>query len=217
MAKRGIKKRDFEKLDDLTVSRVVSLLEDEKPITKKAACEILNISYNTSRLNRIIEEYKENILYREKRRQANKGKPFADSEIEEIVLSYLKGESIAQISRNLFRPTYMIKSLLNKYNVPQSSKKANYHKPEMIPEEAVSETFKIDEYVWAARYNCIAQVTSEFPYKDRKAYAIWVFGKYNQFGVQPAEELGKLGILKHFKLRDDEFNTTKQNYDYRIH
>ncbi len=216
MAKRGIKKRDYEKLDDLTINRVVSLLEDEKPITKKAACEILNISYNTTRLNRIIEEYKEKLAYAAKRRKANRGKSFSELESKEAVLSYLKGESIAQISKNLFRPTYTIKKLLQDLNVPERSKNSSYFKPELIPEEAVSIMFEINEYVWAARYNCIAQIISSFPYKDSLAYSIWVYGKYNQFGTQPYWELGKLDILKQFKLRDDEFQTTEQTYSYRI-
>ena len=56
MAKRGVKKQDHERLDDATIGRVVSLLGAEKPITKKAACETLNISYNTARLKKIIDE-----------------------------------------------------------------------------------------------------------------------------------------------------------------
>ena len=35
-----------EKLDKTTMLRIINLLEQDKPITKKAACEILNISYN---------------------------------------------------------------------------------------------------------------------------------------------------------------------------
>ena len=77
MARRGVKKKEHERLDDTTVGRVVSLLEQDSPITKKAACEILNISYNTTRLNRIIEEYKERIEFNKKRRAALRGKPSA--------------------------------------------------------------------------------------------------------------------------------------------
>ncbi len=58
-AKRTVKAKDHEKLDDATIERVMALLNDEKPITKKAACEILNISYNTTRLGAIIDGYLE--------------------------------------------------------------------------------------------------------------------------------------------------------------
>ena len=53
------KKKDYEKLTDANIKHVIELLEAEKPITKKEACGILNISYNTTRLNNIIQEYKE--------------------------------------------------------------------------------------------------------------------------------------------------------------
>ena len=45
-----IKKKSYEKLDDINIKRVIDALESEIPITKKDACEILNISYNTTRL-----------------------------------------------------------------------------------------------------------------------------------------------------------------------
>ena len=67
MPRRGIKKQEHERLDDATLSRVVSLLEQDKPITKKVACEMLNISYNTTRLNRIIQEYKDRLEFTKRR------------------------------------------------------------------------------------------------------------------------------------------------------
>src|SRR5210317_827484 len=98
MARRGIKKKEYERLDDVTIGRVVSLLEGEKPITKKEACETLNISYNTARLNKIIQEYKDKMAYRKKRYESNKGKPFSDLDIKELVTDYLNGDSIASIA-----------------------------------------------------------------------------------------------------------------------
>ena len=41
---RQTRKRDHEKLDEANLNRVIELLEGEKPITKKVACEMLNIS-----------------------------------------------------------------------------------------------------------------------------------------------------------------------------
>ena len=64
----AIKKRDYEKLDDANIERVIAALNDPSPITKKSACEMLNISYNTTRLNNIIAEHEETIKYRELRK-----------------------------------------------------------------------------------------------------------------------------------------------------
>jgi len=220
VAKRGIKKRDYEKLDDLTINRVVLILEAEKPITKKVACEILNISYNTARLGRIIEEYEERIAYTKKRLKTNRSKPFTDYEIKEMVINYLSGDSITSIAKSLYRSTYVIKSHLESLNLPIRSKKATYHKPDLIPDEMISEYFEIHEYVWSARYNCVAQIMVSLGTMEPNfegLYSIWTFGKHNQFAMQPWWELGKLGILKQFKLKDDEFQNTEQpNFNYRI-
>ena len=68
--KRGVRKREGENLTDASVRRVIFSLEEEG-ITKKTACEMLNISYNTTRLNRIIEEFKEQEDYVARRKSQN--------------------------------------------------------------------------------------------------------------------------------------------------
>ena len=54
-----IKKKDYENLTKSNIQRVIKLLESEKPITKKEACQMLRITYNTTRLARIIEDHKD--------------------------------------------------------------------------------------------------------------------------------------------------------------
>ena len=44
MAVRGVKVKAGEDLSDSNVKRVIGLLEAEKPVTKKEACKVLNIS-----------------------------------------------------------------------------------------------------------------------------------------------------------------------------
>ena len=56
MPNRRIKKRSHEKLTDANIRHVMDLLESKNPITKKEACSILNISYNTTRLNNIFQQ-----------------------------------------------------------------------------------------------------------------------------------------------------------------
>ena len=60
----AIKKKKYEKLDDTNIKRVIAALEGETPITKKEACEMLNISYNTTRLSKIIANFREEQEYR---------------------------------------------------------------------------------------------------------------------------------------------------------
>jgi len=54
-----VKVKDSEKLDPSNIRHVINLLESDKPITKKEACSLLRISYNTTRLGNIITGYKE--------------------------------------------------------------------------------------------------------------------------------------------------------------
>ena len=61
VAKKRIKRKSHEKLTDVNIQHVMGLLQAESPITKKEACSILNISYNTTRLNSIIEEFVEKV------------------------------------------------------------------------------------------------------------------------------------------------------------
>ena len=57
---------DNDKLTDTNIARVVKLLNPtpesgEKAITKKVACEIIGIAYNTTRLTNLISSYEERI------------------------------------------------------------------------------------------------------------------------------------------------------------
>lgn len=215
MAQRGIKKQEHERLDDATIARVVCLLEDEKPITKKAACEILNIRYNPKRLNNIIQEYKDKIEFRKKRYAANKGKPFTDLELKELVADYLNGESMANIANSLYRSVHLIKHKIKELNLPERSKKPTYQNPDLIPDEAVSKSFSQGELVWSARYNAVAEIQTLNI--ETGALRIWVFGKHNEFAYQPWWELGKLEAVKRFGLTYDKFvKTEKPNFAYRI-
>ena len=110
----AIKKRDYEKLDDTNIERVIAALNDSSPITKKVACEMLNISYNTARLSRIIDEYIETRDYRLRRLEQNRYQPATDGEKREIISDYLAGRTITEIARDLYRPTSFVKSFVNK-------------------------------------------------------------------------------------------------------
>jgi len=213
VAKRGVKKRDYERLDDKTVGLVVQLLGQDKPITKKEACERLNISYNTKRLGNIIQEYEDKIEFTKKRRAALRGTVFSDLEIKDLVADYLNGESISKISETLYRSVDSIKKKLKELHLPERTKKPTYQNPDMIPEEAVSEFFDIGEIVWSARYNAVAEISKTVD----TVYRIFVFGKYNEFAYQPWWELGKLEVVKKLDIPVDKFiKTQKSQFNYRI-
>ena len=63
-----IRSKSGEKLSYDNIERVISQLEKDNPITKKEACGMLNIRYNTTRLQKIIDDHLETKAFRETRK-----------------------------------------------------------------------------------------------------------------------------------------------------
>ena len=184
MPGRGVKKRSHEKLTDANIQHVMGLLDAESPITKKEACSILNISYNTTRLKTIIEEFVEQKEYRDKRKAANRGKPATKSEITSIVDSFINGTPISDISRFMYRSPGFIKNIVERVGVPRKRSKEERgggHLPSFLPDECVAETFEEGEVVWSAFYDQAAMIQKEevaIDYEKKygsKCYNIYVF------------------------------------------
>ena len=125
-----------------------------KPITKKEACDILNISYNTARLQKIIEEYDERKEYTKKRKAGLRGRPASDAEIAEACSSFLGGDTISDISKRLFRSPSFVRSILERVGVPSrpanKEERLNTH---YFPDECVAEDFSLGEIAWSAQYH----------------------------------------------------------------
>jgi len=212
MVKR-VKKKQGEKLDEFTVSGVIDLLESDNPITKKEACQILNISYNTTRLNKIIASHKEDLEREAKLRAKNRGKKAQPHELTRAIEEYLDGGSISEIAKGMYRSTAFVKNIIRENDVPERSSSTNYFFPELLPEGSQKENFKAGEIVWSARYNTTAVITghkSSDP-KFRKwdndgliqvhpihgnVYRIHLRGKRAQFAAQPWYELASLSHLE---------------------
>ena len=193
MAKKA---REHELLSDQNIAKVIGLLAQEKPITKKAACELLNISYNTSRLDSIIKEYKERQAYAKEQREKKRYKPASKQEIDYVVTSYMEGNSIQHISNHMYRSTTFVNNTIDRLGVPRRHSSADYWNPELIPEKAQRDSFKIGEKVWAARYNSLAEIEAEVP-NQPGVYRIWLLAEeWQQKAYQPYWELASLEHLK---------------------
>lgn len=221
MAKKTkqIKKKEHEKLSDANIAFVKSRLEEVPPITKKEACELLNIAYNTSRLGAIIESYVTRKEIEAKRRAANKNKPATEDEIKFIVIKYLDGETVSEIADSLYRPTAFVHRILEQYNVPKKlSKEASKEVP-LLPDNCVASEFNVGEIVWSAKHNAPCRILKEMTnldYEDKyasKCYSVYVqqppsesedifvekkLGGYYAYTL--AYELGSLQHLKDFNL-----------------
>ena len=215
MPNRRIKKRSHEKLTDANIRHVMDLLESKNPITKKEACSILNISYNTTRLNNIFQQYQEKIEFTQARKAANRGRPAAKAEISEAVLYYLEGDSIAEIAKSLYRSPSFIRAIIERLGVPTRRKKDERNHPLFLPEQCVAENFELGERVWSAAYDSPAKVVKKLDdsiYLEKygvPCYWIYVFEKIDSSeswfpGVEvggftaasPSYDLGKLAHLE---------------------
>ena len=200
----GRKKRselEEELMTDANIARVIRLLEPAeegvKPITKKDACQILGMSYNTTRLATIIQQYKDKQARDKRFRAEKRGKPLTSDELTYIISEYLTGEPIDAISKSIYRSAGFVKQVLENNSVPLRVPGHSYFKPQLIPEGAVRERFKVGEVVYSARYDTLAKINAEK--QDPKhgwIYAVWLRGNWQQSAYQPAYELASLEHLR---------------------
>ena len=171
-----VKKKSHENLTSQNIKHVISLLNPTnsatKAITKREACSILNISYNTTRLDKIIEDYHEQKEYRSRRVSQNRGRPARPDEVQDIVKEYLSGENVSNIAKGLYRSPAFVKSLLEKIGVPQRPTKVEGRKQEYyLPEQCVADNFDEGEIVWSATHHAPAVIDKKLSkeHQDSKA------------------------------------------------
>lgn len=194
MVKR-VRRKEGENLDDATISMVVASLEKDEPISKKEACAHLNIAYNTKRLDNIIESWKTDQEIRKNMRASLRGKPTSKDEEKEIVSSYLRGDSIADIEKYTYRTKDVIEKVVHKYNVPKRTRGVyTYTNPPFIPDDGIKDDYEKGDLVFSARYNTPATVESVLKIDPEHGtiYKLWLHGDYARFAFQPYYELGDL-------------------------
>lgn len=207
---RRVKKKDYENLTDSNIEKVTRLLEGSPPITKKEACEILNISYNTSRLNKIIEEFKDHRDLVKRMKAKKRGKPADNTEIRFIVEAFMSGASLSDIAKSNYRSVAFIKSIVERVGVPTRIVGEDKFTTELLPEECVSDEFTPGEIVWSAKYHTASKIIKKLPdekYRDRyqcSCYDIYVFEdtegsvKGGFYASAPSYDLGKLNHLEEY-------------------
>ncbi len=192
MATKRTKNADTEKLDDAHIERVIELLDNKG--TKKDACAILGIAYNTTRLGNIIDKYKEKKEKEAARRAEKRGTPATQTEIEYAVLNYLEGETVDSISKSLFRSASFVNTILRNSACPIRKSSFSYFKPNLVPEEAMRESFKVGEKVYSMRYDSLAEIDQVFAPGEYRLFLL--SDKWRQYCYQPAEELASLEPMR---------------------
>jgi hypothetical protein len=184
MAARGkVKAKEGENLTEAHIKKVIELLEAEKPISKKDACEILNISYNTTRLTRIIEQYKQEQEEQKRRRAANRGKAATPYEVQTVIEGYLDGDSVSDISKRIYRSTDFVKEVIDRVGVPQKVVGATFGNVGIIPEQCARDEFEPGQIVWHARRHCMAIVMQQKTNVTDKGV-----NYYQVYVIEPIEE-----------------------------
>jgi len=207
MATRKKSASEEELMTPANISRVIRLLEPQdegvKPITKKDACQILGMSYNTTRLGTIIEDFKKAQARSAQRRAELRGKPASREDIIYIISEYLNGETVDAISKMTYRSPTFIKNLLEAHAVPIRVPGHSYFNPQLIPDGAVRDRFKVGEVVYSSRYDSLARIDAET--KTEKygyIYRVWLLSeKWLQSASQEAYELASLQHLRDLGVR----------------
>jgi len=161
-----MRKKKHENLTQANITKVIELLnptDGSKPITKKEACGILNIAYNTTRLGNIITEHNETMEFRAIRKAQNKGKAATKQEITTAVAMYLEGATVSDVAKSLYRSPAFVKGIIERIGVPQKLSMTDYEgrRNALLPEQCVAEEFKPEEKIWAIRQNYPAIVSRE--------------------------------------------------------
>jgi hypothetical protein len=173
--------KKHENLTQANITKVIELLnptDGSQPITKKEACGILNIAYNTTRLGNIISEHLETMEFRAKRKAQNRGKAATKKEIQDAIRGYLDGETVSDIAKMLYRSPAFVKGIIDRIGVPQKIAHTDYEgrRNALLPEQCVAEEFQPKEKVWAIRQNYPAIVEREIqPEKaEERGYKVYL-------------------------------------------
>ena len=201
MARKRKTELEEEKMTDSNLSRVIRLLEPEegkKPITKKDACQMLGMAYNTTRLATILEQFKERQRRTAEQRAKLRGKAVTKDEKIFIIQEYRTGATIDAITKSTYRGVTIVKQVLDEYSVPLRIPGQNYFNPQLIPDGAARDKFEVGEVVWSARYGSLAKIYSEkLDPKHGHIYHMWLMDdKWRQYCWQPYYELASLQQIR---------------------
>lgn len=201
MATRANKENEL--LTPANLDRVIAGFEATPKMTKKDACAILGIAYNTTRLDNLIVAYQEKNARDAARRAALRGKPATQDEIVYVIQEYLEGSPVDAISKATYRGPAFIKAILEKYNVPVRTSSASYFSPELIPDGAVRDRFAVGEVVYSAKYDSTARIDAEQSHpRYGWIYRVYLLAeKWQQSAWQECYELASLEHLRKLGVR----------------
>lgn len=161
--------------------------------TKKAACEMLGIAYNTKRLQELIDTFLKRSEVEKTVRAKKRKEAVLPEEVGQWISEYLNGATLGSLSESYFRSENVIRHHLEKHGAMLRHASVDRLDPPLIPEQCIAEEFYPGQYVWSAAYNCIAVIKGKY----KNAWKIQVLGGgIQEMSYQPAYDLAS---LEHFK------------------
>lgn len=149
-----------EEIAEGNIRAVIWMLKAGK--TKKACCEQLGIAYNTTRLMKIVNEFKEQGERTEELKKKARVKLLTDIEKKEIANTYIDGEPISRIAERLYLTSPRIKKVLLELNVPLRGRGRKIAaKTEHVIQD-LDKKFAIDDKVFYGEKNTMATVKEVF-------------------------------------------------------
>lgn len=158
-----------------------ALFLSEKPITKKDACARLGISYNTARLDKLMQEYIERKERDKKLRARNRGKPASDFEIQSIIEGYLSKTSLTELSSSLHRSSAFVKNVLTRCGIPIRDSSNDFFNPLMIDDGIAKEQYVKGEIAYSARHQDAVEIMRQA--KTELGTCYWCFLSEGQYQV----------------------------------
>lgn len=197
-----LKVKSHENLDDKTIRKVIKQLDKDVPITKVEACKLLNISYNTTRLNNILSSYTEKRKNRSRLMSRNRGLAWTAQDSKYLIIEYLTGRALADLKEILYRSTLALKLRLKELKIPLHDYSTTYMKPSLLDEGHIVEDIENGSIVWSARYNCVCEIVDK---RGSNNYLLWLLGSHRQFAFQPWYELGYMPAMKEYNITAKDF------------
>lgn len=151
----------------------------EKKITKKEACSRLGIAYNTTRLDKLLDEYVEEKERIAKRKAGNRGKSASDFEVTTVVEMFLEGEPLTAIAERLCRGTTFIKNILTRCGLPMRDHNCDYFTPQFLDEDFTREDLMVGTIVYSARHQEIGTIKRPCPAKGEVGYWVYLSSEQN--------------------------------------
>jgi 5'-3' exonuclease len=203
------KKKNYE-ITDEQYEKAIAWLDEGK--TKKGACDILGVSNNKT-MERLIEEHLNKKQITKEMRAKKRRTAVTQEEVVSMITDYINGYTLQDLADSYYRSVNIIKLHLEKngamLRVNESIDPLN---PPVLPDECMADTFNIGQFVWSAKYGCVAQVKAEY----KGAYRIQVLGNGRQeSSYQPAWELGDLTHLENMGVKLSQFTDYMRGEDVR--